>query len=179
MVNEKQGFELRCAVLYAFQCLLYKNELGQAQVIETLLPNSPNVDPTAVTSGQLLCGGLFSSDILTNWLVCIALSHALVDNKTQKEQLLRVQLATDPNALPVALMSQVCSMLHQGIKFQKRVGLLLLLGTWLSHCPLAVSHFLNIPTNIPYVSLVKFAIFFYTDECLVFFLSVNFSSWSD
>ena len=32
MVNEKQPFILRCAVLYCFQCYLYKNELGQKQV---------------------------------------------------------------------------------------------------------------------------------------------------
>lgn len=40
MVNEKQPFELRCAVLYCFQCFLYKNELGQAQIVQTLLPSS-------------------------------------------------------------------------------------------------------------------------------------------
>lgn len=38
MINEKQPFELRCAALYCFQCFLYKNDLGQAQIIETLLP---------------------------------------------------------------------------------------------------------------------------------------------
>ena len=34
MVNEKQPFILRCAVLYCFQCYLFKNELGQKQVGE-------------------------------------------------------------------------------------------------------------------------------------------------
>lgn len=29
MVNEKQPFFLRCAVLYCFQCFLYKNEIGE------------------------------------------------------------------------------------------------------------------------------------------------------
>lgn len=38
MINDKQPFELRCAALYCFQCFLYKNDLGQAQIIETLLP---------------------------------------------------------------------------------------------------------------------------------------------
>ena len=98
-------------------------------------------------------------DTLTNWLVCVALSHTMVENKTQKEQLLRVQLATDSSSQPLALMTQVCSMMHQGIEFQKRIALLMLLSTWLSNCPLAVSHFLNIPTNVPYltsqVSLVE------------------------
>lgn len=40
MVNEKQPFVLRCAVLYCFQCFLFKNEFGQAQLIQTLLPSS-------------------------------------------------------------------------------------------------------------------------------------------
>lgn len=40
MVNEKQPFVLRCAVLYCFQCFLFKNEFGQAQLVQTLLPSS-------------------------------------------------------------------------------------------------------------------------------------------
>jgi general vesicular transport factor p115 len=40
MVNEKQPLELRCAVLYCFQCFLFKNEFGQAQIVQTLLPNA-------------------------------------------------------------------------------------------------------------------------------------------
>lgn len=40
MVNEKQPFILRCAVLYCFQCFLFKNEAGQAQIAQTLLPSS-------------------------------------------------------------------------------------------------------------------------------------------
>ena len=40
MVNEKQPFVLRCAVLYCFQSFLYKNEVGQSQIIQTLLPTS-------------------------------------------------------------------------------------------------------------------------------------------
>ena len=38
MVNEKQPYVLRCAVLYCFQCFLYKNDIGQEQIIATLLP---------------------------------------------------------------------------------------------------------------------------------------------
>ncbi|CAG2105552.1 unnamed protein product [Medioppia subpectinata] len=135
MVNEKQPFELRCAVLYCFQCFLYKNELV-----------------VAVTAGQLLCGGLFSADGLSNWFVSVALGHALVDNTTQKEQLLRVQLATDAGTAPVSLLKHCSTILQIGGNFQKRISLLMLLCTWLSHCPLAVQHFLNIPTNIPYLT---------------------------
>ncbi|RWS29226.1 general vesicular transport factor p115-like isoform X1, partial [Leptotrombidium deliense] len=149
MVNEKQPFDLRCAVLYCFQCFLYKNEFGQAQIIQTLLPNS--TDASGLT-GQLLCGGLFSTDPFSSWLASTALSHALVDNDTQKEQLLRVQLSTDENSGPVSLLQQCCTILQQGVKIQTRVGLLMLLCQWLSSCPLAVSNFLNIPTNIPFLT---------------------------
>lgn len=40
MVNDKQPFILRCAVLYCFQCFLYRNQTGQAQIIQTLLPQT-------------------------------------------------------------------------------------------------------------------------------------------
>ncbi|XP_075547646.1 general vesicular transport factor p115 isoform X1 [Dermacentor variabilis] len=150
MVNEKQPFVLRCAVLYCFQCFLYKNELGQAQIIQTLLPTC--ADMTSVTAGQLLCGGLFSTDPLSNWFAAVALSHALVDNPTQKEQLLRVQLATSVGNPPVSLMRQCTAILQQGGKLQTRLGLLMLMSTWLANCTLAVTSFLNIPTNIPYLT---------------------------
>jgi hypothetical protein len=40
MVNEKQPITLRCAVLYCFQCFLFKNEFGQSRLIQTLLPST-------------------------------------------------------------------------------------------------------------------------------------------
>lgn len=146
------------------------------------LYHSTVASETNVTAGQLLCGGLFSGDTLTNWFVAVALSHTLVDNKMQKEQLLRVQLATDGNASqPVALMTQVCAMLHQGVKFQKRTGILMLLCTWLSYCPLAVSHFLNIPTNVPYVSIYLLVLFIRCDTngCIVMSITANISGQPD
>lgn len=42
MVNEKQPFSLRCAVLYCFQCYLHKNPLGQKDVMQTLFPDESN-----------------------------------------------------------------------------------------------------------------------------------------
>jgi len=48
MVNEKQPFILRCSVLYCFQCFLYKNEVGQMQLIQTLLPQG-NEAPSLTT----------------------------------------------------------------------------------------------------------------------------------
>lgn len=150
MVNEKQPFVLRCAVLYCFQCFLYHNQTGQAQIIQTLLPQT--ADANQVTAGQLLCGGLFSPDPVSNWFSSVALSHALLDNVPQKENLLRVQLATGVGSPPVSLMQQCCSILQQGPKVSTRFGILMLLSSWLASCPIAAQHFLSSPTTIPFIT---------------------------
>lgn len=67
----------------------------------------------SITAGQLLCGGLFSADPLSNWFAAVALLHAIIENPTQKEQLLRVQLATSLGSAPVSLLQQCCNMLSQ------------------------------------------------------------------
>ncbi|XP_030046522.1 general vesicular transport factor p115 isoform X4 [Microcaecilia unicolor] len=150
MVNERQPFVLRCAVLYCFQCFLYRNQKGQGEIVATLLPST--IDANAVSAGQLLCGGLFSVDSLSNWCAAVALAHALQGNATQKEQLLRVQLATSIGNPPVSLLQQCTNILSQGSKIQTRVGLLMLLCTWLSNCPIAVTHFLHNPSNVPFLT---------------------------
>ncbi|XP_018408801.1 PREDICTED: general vesicular transport factor p115 isoform X4 [Nanorana parkeri] len=150
MVNERQPFVLRCAVLYCFQCFLYKNQKGQAEIVATLLPST--IDATSLSAGQLLCGGLFSTDSLSNWCAAVALAHALLENSTQKEQLLRVQLATSIGNPPVSLLQQCTNILSQGSKLQTRVGLLMLLCTWLSDCPIAVTHFLHNAANVPFLT---------------------------
>ncbi|KAG8515167.1 General vesicular transport factor p115 [Galemys pyrenaicus] len=111
MVNERQPFVLRCAVLYCFQCFLYKNQKGQGEIVSTLLPST--IDGNSVSAGQLLCGGLFSTDSLSNWCAAVALAHALQENATQKEQLLRVQLATSIGNPPVSLLQQCTNILSQ------------------------------------------------------------------
>lgn len=122
---------------------------------------------------------MFSTDPLSNWFSAVALSHGIIENPAEKEQLLKVMLATSPGASPVSLLHQ-CSLLLQqvfslslflllsfnylnGIKMnddvcfqsnqvQSKFGLLILLSTWLSHCPQAVSQFLSIPSNIPFLT---------------------------
>lgn len=152
MVNERQPFVLRCAVLYCFQCFLYKNQKGQGEIVATLLPSTIDATGSSVSAGQLLCGGLFSTDSLSNWCAAVALAHALQGNATQKEQLLRVQLATSIGNPPVSLLQQCTNILSQGSKIQTRVGLLMLLCTWLSNCPIAVTHFLHNSANVPFLT---------------------------
>ncbi|KAJ8683674.1 hypothetical protein QAD02_019466 [Eretmocerus hayati] len=149
MVNEKQPFLLRCAVLYCFQCFVYKNETRQAQLVQTLLPQGN--ESSSLTTGQLLCGGLFSPDSLSNWFSAVALSHALIDSATQKEQLLRVLLATNIGTPPVSLMQQCVTLLQQSNKIQSKLGLLILLCRWTSFCPQAVKTFVNIESSISHL----------------------------
>lgn len=150
MVNEKQPFALRCAVLYCFQCFLFKNEIGQEQVVQTLLPNASGT--TTLTTGQLLCSGLFSNDHLSNWFSAVALSHTLIENPAQKEQLLRVLLATNLGAQPVSLLHQCAIYLQHTSKLQAKLGVLMLLAMWMSHCPQAVKIFLNVPGAMAFLT---------------------------
>ncbi|XP_039442397.1 general vesicular transport factor p115 [Culex pipiens pallens] len=149
MVNEKQPLPLRCAVLYCFQSFLYRNEAGQNALVQTLLPSTAQV--SSLTSGQLLCGGLFSSDPLSNWFSAVSLAHGLLENPAQKEQLLRVLLAL-VGSTPVSLLQQCTQLLQQAnCKFQSKVALLMLLSVWLSHCQLAVKTFLTAPGSVAYL----------------------------
>lgn len=149
MFNDKQTFQLRCSILYCFQSFLYKNELGQSQIIQTLLPSAAEINQ--LTAGQLLCGGLFNPDPLSTWFASICLLHSIVNNNAQKEQLLRVQLTNGLGNPPVALIQQCTNILTQGVKFQTRVGLLQLLCHWLSDSQNSVTYFLHNGANVPYL----------------------------
>lgn len=149
MVNDKQPITLRCAVLYCFQCFLYRNDLGQTSLVQSLLPSSANV--TSLTVGQLLCGGLFSNDVLANWFSLVSMMHGIIENKSKKEQLLRVLLATTGNQ-PISLMQQCTTLLQQNnYKMQSKSGILMLLITWCHDCPVAVKTFLNTPNTIAFL----------------------------
>lgn len=151
MVNEKQPLALRCAVLYCFESYLYRNELGQSQLISTLLPASKDT-PMVLTSGQLLCGGLFSTDPLSNWFSAVSLLYALIDNNVQKEQLLRSLLATSTGSKPISLLQQCFNLLQQGqYKHQSKIGILMFLGTWLANCEASVKTFMSINGTIGFL----------------------------
>uniref|UniRef100_A0A8C2IVL9 General vesicular transport factor p115 n=1 Tax=Cyprinus carpio TaxID=7962 RepID=A0A8C2IVL9_CYPCA len=140
MVNERQPFVLRCAVLYCFQCFLYKNHKGQGEIVATLLPST--IDANSISAGQLLCGGLFSADSLSNWCAAVALAHALQDNLTQKEQLLRVQLATSLGKPPVSLLQQCTNILSQvpSLNFKMWQSLIITFAPVPSVVPPSISH---------------------------------------
>ena len=148
MVNEKQPLPLRLAALYCFQSYLSKNEVGQSKVINTLLPSSTE---TTVSAGQVLCAGLFGNDSLSIWMTAMSLSAAL--NSSQKPQLLRVQLSMQGKG-QVTLLQQCSDILVNtpDLKPLSRVGLLVLLCTWLTECQAAVTAFLDNPVNIPYLT---------------------------
>lgn len=188
MVNEKQPFSLRCAVLYCFQSYLHKNPAGQHNIMLTLLPSS-DADPVAappaaqlptspattkvklspasrtvkpsgdlataktdLSAGQLLCGGLFSPDRLSNWFSATALAHGLTDHDNIKLELLRVQLSTAGGNVPVSFLAQVCNIVQMTSNIQSRIGYLMLICTWINNCPSAVSHLLRVDSMIPFLT---------------------------
>ena len=57
MISETQSFKLRCSILYCFQSFLYKNELGQSQIVQTLLPST----------SEGLC---FSAEVYSSFSFC-------------------------------------------------------------------------------------------------------------
>lgn len=148
MVTEKQPLVLRLSALYCFLCYVYKNEESQQNIINTLLPSS--TEPTSITPGQILIAGLFGADPLSNWCSAVAISNSL--NEGLKPQLLRVQLSMQGGA-QVTLLQQITMFLSQrsDLRVQTRVGLLVLLCTWLADCSLAVTQFLNDTTNVPFL----------------------------
>lgn len=168
MINEKQPFHLRSSVLYCFQCFLFKNEEKKAEIVNTLLPTSGQQPQKQITTGQILCTGLFNqNDFVSVWLCAVALAHTINDNNTLKEQLLKVTLAVDGK--PVSLLQQAMNILvdssssashHPGsltassshrVKFQTTVAILMLMSIWLANCPSACNYFLSHSQNVPYL----------------------------
>merc|ERR1719239_1071812 len=155
MVNDKQPFSLRCAVLYCFQSYLHRHPAGQAGIVASLLPTAPG-DPatgTDVSAGQLLCGGLFSGEPVSNWLCSAALAHVFMDNPGVQVELLRVQLATVPGAPPVSLLAQTVRLLQHlpSSAMTARLGLLQLPCAWVAGCPQAVALLLSTPDSLSFI----------------------------
>ncbi|XP_065836374.1 general vesicular transport factor p115-like [Oscarella lobularis] len=150
IASEKQLLPLRCAALYCFQSFLYKNEEGQGEIVSTLLPSSSDVAQT-VSAGQLLCTGLFSQDPLCTWSASVSLAATL--NAFQREQLLRVQLAVTADQPPTTLLQLSVDLVRQpNAHLQSRVGLLILLSTWLAGSAQCVTVFLSNQSNMSFLT---------------------------
>jgi len=135
---------------------MYKNQQAKSTTIATLLSHQPT---SQITTGQILCGGLFApNELYSNWFCAVALAHTINNSRELKEQLLRVQLAFDGTA--VSLMQQCLIILVEATaltatpgryKFQTTVAMLMLLATWLVECPLAVGVFLAEEQNVSFL----------------------------
>ncbi|CAH1725250.1 unnamed protein product [Aphis gossypii] len=147
MLSDKQPFDMRCAVLYVFQCYLYRNDFGKMKIVQKLLPLEKEVTETCISN--LLCRGLFNKEPLNSWFSAVVLSHALIDNPEGKEKLLNVKLSSSDNN-PPTLLQQIVSSIQTNDKAQFKIGYLMFLSTWFAHCSLAVESFLKINTGIPY-----------------------------
>ncbi|XP_026818724.1 general vesicular transport factor p115 [Rhopalosiphum maidis] len=147
MLSDKQPFDMRCAVLYVFQCFLYRNDFGKMKIVQKLLPLEKEVTETCISN--LLCRGLFNKEPLNSWFSAVVLSHALIDNPEGKEKLLNVKLSSSDND-PPSLLQQIVSSIQTNDKAQFKIGYLMFLSTWFAHCSLAVESFLKINTGIPY-----------------------------
>lgn len=176
MINDKQSFQLRNSVLYCFESFLHKNEEKKREVIETLMPRDPassSQQQSVMTSGQILCTGLFNlNDCTSNWLCAVALAHTIHGSSQLKSQLLNVALSTgssSPNEVRSVSLIERCMMILIESKqasssktagggdlarLQTTVAILMLMSTWLAECPNAVNQFLAQQQNIPYVIII-------------------------
>jgi hypothetical protein len=80
--------------------------------------------------------------------------HAIIENPTQKENMLRSLLATSTGnqTVPVSLLQQCVALLQQAhYKVQSRLGLLMLLSVWLSNCTMSVKAFLSVSGTTSYL----------------------------
>ena len=119
--------------------------------MSSLLPASDQ--QTDISSGQLLCGGLFSGDPVSNWLCSAALSHVFHDSDKMRGELLRVQLSTTPGSPPVPLLCQSVKLLQHTntTNIATRCGILQLLCSWVASCPPAATLLLESQDSLSYL----------------------------
>ena len=152
MVTEKQPLPLRLAALYCFQSYVFRYEEGQNQIINTLLPSTTSSpSQPQITAGQVLCAGLFGNDPFSNWSTATGIACSL--NAALKPQLLRVQLSMSGRG-QVTLLQQITTLLSEktDLKVQTKIGLLILLCSWLVDCSVAVTQFLSDSANVMFLT---------------------------
>lgn len=147
--DPKRAFPDRCAALYCFQSTLYKNPDMQLRIAATFLPSPAGQTRVGPSAGQVLCQGLLAGDPLNTWFSALAFAHVLVGNRDAKEKTLRVAIQEAGASAPTSLLSVCVSNLKKlqpgpAGDERKRAALAILLITWLSDCPYAISVFLEI-----------------------------------
>ncbi|XP_042573500.1 general vesicular transport factor p115 [Cyprinus carpio] len=124
MVNERQPFVLRCAVLYCFQCSVVFHFISQGDKLNRRF---------AVSAISFLLTYLLISQMLK---MCVSQYKCV----WQYECVIKTFII-------------VCfCFCVQGSRVQTKVGLLMLLCTWISNCPIAVMHFLHNQDNVPFLT---------------------------
>lgn len=110
-----------------------------------------------LSAGQVLCQGLLTGEPLCTWFSALAFSHVLIGNRDAKEKTLRVAIQQQQGTAPVSLLSVCVDNLMalrgkaDAASERKRVAFLILLITWLSDCPYAISIFLDIRDVVGYL----------------------------
>ena len=83
----------------------------------------------------------------------MGVAHGLMDQEGIKQDLLRVQLSTAASNMPVSLMQQsMAIVVAQTSQVQTRLGLLMLVSTWITDCPTGVAQLLSDPSVLQYLT---------------------------
>ncbi|XP_022672525.1 general vesicular transport factor p115-like [Varroa destructor] len=127
MLIEKQPMDLRCAILYCFQCYVH----GNADIQNELIDQFDNGAET-----KLLHQGLSAKEPMSNWLAAMAVSYFVTERKILDPVLFEVTVSLkNPNAAN-----------------QARIGYLILITTWLCGSETNVAKFVNASDNISYLT---------------------------
>eukprot|EP00124_Ichthyophonus_hoferi_P000344 Ihof_evm11s12 gene=Ihof_evmTU11s12 len=152
----REPFNFRYASLYCLECLLQKNSEAQQFMAQTLhqpfaLNLEQAMDTPLAVGAQLIAAINDAEDGITHWLACLALSHIIRGNTKAKQIFLATQVQTESG--PVPLMHKLVNAFSCDGMQQARVwcGEFVLLCTLCMKCPTAISTFLAMPPNIPFL----------------------------
>eukprot|EP00127_Corallochytrium_limacisporum_P006846 Clim_evm61s236 gene=Clim_evmTU61s236 len=157
--EESRRFAERMACLHVFECYVDRNSDAQANLTANLVDSQGN----NLSFGPVVCGGLFGrSDAMNNWIAAVALSQVLRGNLASKEKALKAAISVSMGTEPMTLLEQCSRALfslrgkgkgdhNAASALRSRVGLLLLMVTWLAECPAAVKQFLSFRDSVSYM----------------------------
>ncbi|XP_040567432.1 general vesicular transport factor p115 [Lepeophtheirus salmonis] len=166
MTSEKQPLSLRCAVLYCFQCFLHNNPLGKIEIFRDFPPNkklgvTEMTFQTDIFPSELLFSGLLSNNKLSIWFSSVAIAHVLTDNEALKLELLYVDFTSNQTVSPVyengstefiPFLARIFEQLQHTNHPQSKIGIIMLLSTWICNCSKAVTCLLDIQAVIPFLT---------------------------